>query len=56
MFSSMKLKVLMLCISVTSIVSYNYSLGRRTGFAVVIAGITTETGVNHFHLVKVVFS
>ena len=38
----------MLCISVTSIVAYLW--GRRTGFSVVMAGITTETGVNHFHL------
>ena len=38
----------MLCISGTSIVAYSW--GRRTGFPVVMAGITTETGVNHFHL------
>ena len=43
-----KLKVLMLCISVTSIAAYSWGL--RTGFLVVMAGITTETGVNHFHL------
>ena len=44
-----KLKVLMLCISVTSFVAYSW--GRRTGFPVIVAGITTKTaGVNHFHL------